>query len=87
MDRATKTTANRALMRAIGLVGGPTKVGQLFEPSIRAQAISQWVICPAERALVLAAATNYAVTPHELRPDIYPHRHDGLPERLRRGAA
>ncbi|EAM8673184.1 transcriptional regulator [Salmonella enterica] len=27
-----------------------------------------------------AAATNYAVTPHDLRPDLYPNPNDGLPE-------
>lgn len=32
-----------------------------------------------EKALRVAEATNYAVTPHELRPDIYRNPTDGLP--------
>ncbi|XTZ40036.1 transcriptional regulator [Salmonella enterica] len=32
-----------------------------------------------EKALRIAEATNYVVTPHELRPDIYPNPTDGLP--------
>lgn len=27
-----------------------------------------------------AAATGFKVTPHELRPDLYPNARDGLPE-------
>ncbi|XYK59247.1 YdaS family helix-turn-helix protein [Serratia sarumanii] len=27
-----------------------------------------------------AAATGFKVTPHELRPDLYPNTRDGLPE-------
>ena len=36
--------------------------------------------------LKVAQATNYQVTPHQLRPDLYPHPHDGLPEHLRSAA-
>ncbi|MDP3088846.1 MAG: YdaS family helix-turn-helix protein [Methylotenera sp.] len=36
-----------------------------------------------DSALKVSAATDWQVTPHELRPDIYPHPHDGLPEHLR----
>lgn len=32
-----------------------------------------------EKALRVAEVTNYAVTPHELRPDIYRKPSDGLP--------
>lgn len=28
-------------------------------------------------------AVNFEITPHELRPDIYPHPQDGLPPHLR----
>jgi DNA-binding transcriptional regulator YdaS (Cro superfamily) len=40
-----------------------------------------------ERVLAISAATDYQVTPHQLRPDIYPHPSDGLPENLRLTAA
>lgn len=31
----------------------------------------------------MSSATGWKVTPHELRPDIYPHPEDGLPEERR----
>ncbi|WP_083260243.1 YdaS family helix-turn-helix protein [Marinobacter sp. X15-166B] len=34
---------------------------------------------PPTRALAICEATNWKVTPHELRPDIYPNPSDGLP--------
>jgi DNA-binding transcriptional regulator YdaS (Cro superfamily) len=38
---------------------------------------------PAEQVLGICAATKWEVIPFELRPDLYPHPHDGLPENLR----
>ncbi|EFI6576895.1 helix-turn-helix domain-containing protein, partial [Escherichia coli] len=35
---------------------------------------------PSERVLQLCELGNWSVTPHELRPDIYPNPNDGLPE-------
>jgi len=34
---------------------------------------------PADRVLAVARATEWKVTPHALRPDIYPNPTDGLP--------
>ena len=46
-------------------------------------AISHWVTgrktMAAERVLDVAAITDFRVTPHELRPDLYPNVTDGLP--------
>jgi DNA-binding transcriptional regulator YdaS (Cro superfamily) len=33
----------------------------------------------AEKVLAVCEATDWQVTPHELRPDIYPNPTDGLP--------
>lgn len=79
----------QALADAITEAGGPTAVGALFNPPIRPQAVSQWVICPEKRVLALAAGIRYKRTPHELRPDIYPSPRDGIPPnvRLRRKVA
>ncbi|MDQ9128762.1 YdaS family helix-turn-helix protein [Serratia fonticola] len=33
-----------------------------------------------EVVLEWAAATGFKVTPHDLRPDLYPNQRDGLPE-------
>jgi len=43
--------------------------------------------CPSAMAIPVASAVGYRVTPHELRPDIYPHPHDGLPEAMRKLAS
>jgi DNA-binding transcriptional regulator YdaS (Cro superfamily) len=40
-----------------------------------------------EYVIPLAKSTGWRVTPHQLRPDIYPHPVDGLPEHLRDIAA
>lgn len=45
-------------------------------------AVAQWVAgggIEPERVLGLAAATDWKVTPHEWRPDLYPHPEDGMP--------
>lgn len=39
--------------------------------------------CPAETVLSLSEAVNWQVTPHDLRPDLYPHPQDGLPPHMR----
>jgi DNA-binding transcriptional regulator YdaS (Cro superfamily) len=42
----------------------------------------------AESVISVALAVDFQVTPHELRPDLYPHPDDGLPADLRsRGTA
>ena len=44
--------------------------------------ISMWLQrenLPADRVIDVAQATDWQVTPHELRPDLYPHPDDGLP--------
>jgi DNA-binding transcriptional regulator YdaS (Cro superfamily) len=76
-----------AVREAIELAGGPAAAARLFEKPISREAVSQWDVCPKDRALDLSRAIQYRVTPHRLRPDMYPHRHDGLPEELRRDAA
>ena len=37
----------------------------------------------AERVLEICSIADWQVTPHELRPDIYPHPDDGLPPEYR----
>jgi len=45
--------------------------------------IHQWLSglrkIAAEKVLSVACATNWEVTPHQLRPDLYPNPTDGLP--------
>lgn len=42
---------------------------------------------PAEKVIAFCALAGYVRSPHQLRPDIYPHRDDGLPNELRGIAA
>lgn len=37
----------------------------------------------AENVIPLSKATDWRVSPHKFRPDLYPHRNDGLPDHLR----
>jgi len=49
--------------------------------------ISQWInpkrikckVPPAEYVLPISKTVKWHVTPHELRPDLYPNESDGLP--------
>ena len=41
---------------------------------------------PSEWVLPLCETVDWQVTPHELRPDLYPHPEDGLPAHLRQVA-
>jgi DNA-binding transcriptional regulator YdaS (Cro superfamily) len=46
-------------------------------------AVHQWIAggrVRAEQVLDVAAAAGWRVTPHELRPDLYPHPDDGMPK-------
>jgi DNA-binding transcriptional regulator YdaS (Cro superfamily) len=52
--------------------------------------ISNWINrdgkIPSEWVIACCNSVHWKVTPHELRPDIYPHPHDGLPDNLRKAA-
>jgi DNA-binding transcriptional regulator YdaS (Cro superfamily) len=52
--------------------------------------VSSWVLdkkrVASERVFSICLATSWQVTPHELRPDLYPHPHDGLPVEMREAA-
>ena len=54
------------------------------ELNISVQAIYKWDCVPAERAIDVSRVLDWRVTPHQIRPDIYPHPDVGLPEELRR---
>lgn len=67
----------------IKTAGGAAAVASLF--NITPQAVGLWYSngVPAEKVLPLCGHCYYRVTPHQLRPDIYPHPDDGLPASLR----
>lgn len=54
----------------IDKLGGPKKVGEMAG-GVSSQAVSQWRLIPVKRCRAIEAATNGAVTVHDLRPDIF----------------
>lgn len=42
-------------------------------------ALSQWTIVPHDHVLPLCQMSDWRLTPHKLRPDIYPNPLDALP--------
>lgn len=75
------TPAPSPFHRAAKILGSYAAIGAIFEPSVSPQGVAKWAETgvPSERVLKVAEATNFEVTPHELRPDIYPYPTDGLP--------
>ncbi|MBL8518209.1 MAG: helix-turn-helix domain-containing protein [Betaproteobacteria bacterium] len=71
-----------ALVRKINARAGRKVISQ--------QAVSLWLAQgagpTAELVLDIAAVIGFKVTPHELRPDIYPYPGDALPPRFKKAA-
>ena len=76
-------------VEACRLIGPYAKIGALFDPPVSPQGVAKWARegIPPERVLPIAAATGFEVRPHDLRPDLYPHPDDGLPDEKRGRAA
>jgi DNA-binding transcriptional regulator YdaS (Cro superfamily) len=48
-------------------------------------AVSQWGDeIPPERVLSICSALCWKLTPHQIRPDLYPNPTDGLPQKSQR---
>jgi DNA-binding transcriptional regulator YdaS (Cro superfamily) len=70
--------------KAISIAGSQVKLAEKMQT--RVGTVGIWVqrgIVPPERVIDVCAAINYQVTPHEIRPDIYPHPDDALPSAMR----
>ena len=52
--------------------------------NISHQAVAKWTSngIPSGRVIEVCIATGWRITPHELRPDLYPNPEDGLPRTL-----
>jgi DNA-binding transcriptional regulator YdaS (Cro superfamily) len=66
------TTPNEALQTAVKAIGGYAETARRLGLKT-AWAVQKWPKCPAERVKGLVAASNGAVSAHELRPDLYPN--------------
>ncbi|MCK7542940.1 helix-turn-helix domain-containing protein [Marinobacter bryozoorum] len=76
------------LSKQIEQAGGPQALSR--ELNITIQRLINWRNrgrVPADMVLPFCRARGWAVTPHELRPDIYPNSSDGLPGNKRSGEA
>ena len=76
-------TSYEALKKSVDMVGMKplaNKLGVSYQAIQRYLAAGQVV---SERVLACSEATGWVITPHQLRPDLYPHPNDGLPQELR----
>lgn len=72
----------------IHAIGGFAAAARLLKLKT-AWGVQKWRVdgVPPERVIALCGLCSWSVTPHELRPDIYPSRDDGLPPELKGRAA
>ncbi len=71
-----------ALTRAVTLLGSQVAMARAVGGTVKQQHVWKWLRSgrvPAEHVIGVSRATGWKVTPHQLRPDIYPNVHDGLP--------
>ena len=71
----------KGLNKAIGIAGNASKLAQML--GIKPMSVSRWKTryngnVPPNRVRAIYEKTG--VTPHELRPDLYPNPTDGLPK-------
>jgi DNA-binding transcriptional regulator YdaS (Cro superfamily) len=94
IQTTTKLSDMPPLLTAIRLVEGGTQAALAAAinrlrpdaPKLGQSAISNWLQrgrVPADQVLAIAQAVDYRVTPHEIRPDLYPNPEDGLPPHRR----
>lgn len=80
-----------ALQRAVERAGGQTKLAAAIRERMPESKVSQvhvwgWLNAvkapcpPAEYVIPICDALEWRMTPHELRPDLYPHPTDGMPK-------
>lgn len=78
------------LLRAVECAGSQTALARGIRERLPGSKIAQahisgWLntvkfeVPPAEVVLAIAAHLDYLLTPHDLRPDLYPNPTDGLP--------
>jgi DNA-binding transcriptional regulator YdaS (Cro superfamily) len=66
------------LQKAIDLAGG--KIALALALGLDRTAVYSWKECPHERVLPVSELVGWSVTPHQLRPDLYPNPTDALPQ-------
>lgn len=80
---------NQALIKSVSMLGGQAATAAAIRARVPGSKVSQphvwkWLrrednqVPPAEYVLPICEAVEFRITPHELRPDLYPHPDDGL---------
>jgi DNA-binding transcriptional regulator YdaS (Cro superfamily) len=86
---------NEPLAKVIAIIGGQKALADALSKkpgvSVKQGHVWSWLNVtqdgtPSEHVINACEVVGFEVTPHELRPDIYPYQHDGLPEHLRQVA-
>lgn len=72
--------SKKIIIEAARLVGGVVAMSLALGKS-RA-AVSQWDQVPDSEVLNVSRITGHKITPHELRPDLYPNPADALPANI-----
>lgn len=80
-----ETPNEKPLEKAIRLAKGQTALANLIGKNVKQPHVWNWLhrdggIVPPEHVLPIAKGLEWQITPHELRPDIYPHPLDGMPK-------
>lgn len=73
-----------AIQKAVRLAGGQTALADLIGRPVRQGHVWKWLrngYVPAEQVLAVVRALDGRMTPHEIRPDIYPDP-DWMPKDL-----
>ena len=68
--------------KAIRTIGVPSAVSRMFGFN-SPQSVFNWIKnnkVPAERVIQLCELGGWVVSQHQLRPDLYPNKTDGLPK-------
>jgi len=80
-------TRQEALEKAIKAMARPGTPNELAEAVGRTgAAVRYWKTngVPHDMVIPVCDACGWAVTPHELRPDLYPNKADGIPKNTSR---
>ncbi|MEN6641032.1 MAG: YdaS family helix-turn-helix protein [Armatimonadia bacterium] len=89
MKPTKPTTRKSPLQRAIDIAGSPSRLAakatEAGPRKIERQHIGNWLqrndgLVSADYVIQIAKAVDFKVTPHQLRPDLYPNETDGMPQ-------
>lgn len=77
---------NTYFEKAIAILGGQTALARAV--GVKQAHVWKWLNrkdgeAPPAMVIPICEATEWQITPHQLRPDIYPHPDDGLPKEKR----